>query len=225
VFSVTTPVTILDYGIGNILSVRRAFESFGAQVQLTGNPDEVLKAQILILPGVGAFADGMQGLKERNLIGAIQTYAQTGRLFMGICLGMQMMMDESEEFGNYQGLGLIPGKVRAIEHTTFEGIPHKIPHIGWNQLRLPRGNDEGWWKNSILEGLTEQDTAYFVHSFTAVPVDGQYRLADAYYGGRLIAAVIRKDNVYGCQFHPEKSGAVGLKIIHNFLELGRIITG
>lgn len=217
----TIPVTILDYGIGNILSVRRAFESFGARVQLTDNPDEVTKAQILVLPGVGAFADGMQGLRDRNLIGAIQEYAETGRFFMGICLGMQMMMDESEEFGNYQGLGLIPGKVKAIEHTTVDGIPHKIPHIGWNHLRLPQGKDYSWWEDSILSGLTEQDTAYFVHSFTAVPADERYRLADTYYGGRLIAAVIRKNNLYGCQFHPEKSGTVGLTIIRNFMELAR----
>ena len=218
----TIPVTILDYGIGNILSVRRAFESFGAQVQLTDKPDEVLKAQILVLPGVGAFADGMQGLRDRNLIKAIQDYAETGRLFMGICLGMQMMMDESEEFGNYQGLGLIHGKVKAIEHTTVEDIPHKIPHIGWNHLRLPRGKDYTWWEDSILKDLTEQDTAYFVHSFTAVPADEQYRLADAYYGGRLIAAAIRRNNIYGCQFHPEKSGKVGLSMIRNFIGLAQV---
>jgi imidazole glycerol-phosphate synthase subunit HisH len=212
-------VTILDYGIGNILSVRRVFESFGTEVFLTDNPDDVLKAKMLVLPGVGAFADGMQGLRDRNLIGAIRQYSTTDLPFMGICLGMQMMMDESEEFGDHEGLSLIPGKVKAVEHSTIEGIPHKIPHIGWNNLCLPEDKDLTWWKDSILTGLTEKDAAYFVHSFTAVPAEERYRLADTFYGGRLIAAAVRKNNLYGCQFHPEKSGSVGLTIIKNFIEL------
>jgi glutamine amidotransferase len=217
----TLKATILDYGIGNILSVKRAFESFGVEAILTDNPHDVLRATMLVLPGVGAFADGMRGLSERNLIEAIQQYAEQQGLFLGICLGMQMMMDESEEFGNHQGLGLIPGKVKAIEGTTVDGIPHKIPHIGWSNLALPESKSPKWWEESILQGLTERDAVYFVHSYTASPADEQYRLADTYYGGRLISAVIRKNNLYGCQFHPEKSGPVGLQIIKNFIELGR----
>jgi glutamine amidotransferase len=214
-------VTILDYGIGNILSVKRAFESFGVEVNLTDQPGDVATASLLVLPGVGAFADGMQGLRERNLIPAIQQYAQTNRPLLGICLGMQMMLDRSEEFGTYEGLGLIPGIVAAIDHTTSAGIPHKIPHIGWNELGFPQGKTAACWEGTILNGLSEKDTVYFVHSFTAVPVAPEYRLADTYYGGRLISAAIRKGNLYGCQFHPEKSGPVGLRIIHNFIQLGK----
>lgn len=212
-------VTIIDYGIGNILSVKRAFEFCGAEVELTDMPDKVACAEYLILPGVGAFADGMKGLRQRKLVDAIHENTSKGHPFMGICLGMQMMLEESEEFGVHKGLGLIPGKVLVIPSTTIEGESHKIPHIGWNELRLPQTKTPDWWCGSILSNSMEGDAAYFVHSFTAVPTCSEHRLADVYYGGRLISAVIRKGNIYGCQFHPEKSGEVGLKIIRAFLQL------
>jgi imidazole glycerol-phosphate synthase subunit HisH len=212
-------VTIIDYGIGNILSVKRAFEYCGAKIILTDSPTEIINADYLVLPGVGAFADGMQGLREQNLIGAIQEYSTKGNPFMGICLGMQMMLDESEEFGNHQGLGLIAGKVVAIDNTTTEGEPHKVPHIGWNELVLPVGKTKTWWKHTMLDATVEREATYFVHSFTAVPKDPECRLADTYYGGRLISAAIKKGNIYGCQFHPEKSGEVGLRMIRNFLTI------
>jgi imidazole glycerol-phosphate synthase subunit HisH len=175
----------------------------------------------LILPGVGAFADGMKGLKDRNLIEAIQEYSKNGRPFLGICLGMQMMMDDGEEFGNHQGLRLIPGKVIAIENTTVDGLQHKVPHIGWNELMRSKWQDSLYWQDSILSGIKENESVYFVHSYTAYPEDEKHRFADVYYGGRRISAVIRKDNLYGCQFHPEKSGNTGLKIIKNFLEIAK----
>lgn len=212
-------VTIIDYGIGNILSVSRAFEYCGADIILSDAAEEIRAADYLVLPGVGAFADGMQGLRERNLIGAIQQYCAQSRPFMGICLGMQMMLDESEEFGRHQGLGLIAGKVAAIEHTTTGGEPHKVPHIGWNRLALPQGKERSWWNETILADTDEGDAAYFVHSFTAIPRDPDCRLADTYYGGRLISAAIRKGYTYGCQFHPEKSGQIGLRMIESFLKL------
>ncbi len=209
-------VTILDYGIGNILSVNRAFEYCGAEVILTDRPEEVIKADMLVLPGVGAFGDGMKGLASRNLIDPIREYAKTNRPFLGICLGMQMMLDESEEFGIHEGLGLIHGRVVKIDDTAVDGYMHKIPHIGWNGLVAPSCAK---WDNTILAGIPADSTVYFVHSFTAVPDNDENRLADAYYGGRLISAVIRQGNIYGCQFHPEKSGKTGLKIIENFLRL------
>lgn len=212
-------VTILDYGIGNILSVSRAFEYCGAEVFLTDSPEDVLSAEMLVLPGVGAFADGMNGLASRNLIAPVKELVKKDRPFMGICLGMQMMMDESEEFGLNEGLGIIHGRVKRIENTTLDGLQHKIPHIGWNGLVLPENRDKSWWDNTILAELTEGSETYFVHSFTAVPDKDESRLADAYYGGRLISAAIREGNIFGCQFHPEKSGHVGLKIIKNFLNL------
>lgn len=212
-------VTILDYGIGNILSVTRAFEYCGAKVMLTDAYSEAVKAERLVLPGVGAFSDGMKGLEAKNLCSAIQEFALKERPFLGICLGMQMMLDESDEFGFYKGLGLIRGRVKKIEETTLEGIPHKIPHIGWNKLMLPEKKANSWWNNTILDGINECDMTYFVHSFTAVPENSENRLADTFYGGRLISAVIHKGYIYGCQFHPEKSGKIGLRIIDRFLSI------
>lgn len=212
-------VTVIDYGIGNLLSVRRAFEYCNAKVFFTSNPNEVINADRLVLPGVGAFADAMKGLKERNLIEAIQSYTTLERPFLGICLGMQMMLSESEEFGRHEGLNFIPGKVVKIPSINAYGQPCKIPHIGWNQLVFPPLQYENMWNASLLEGLSEKSSAYFVHSFTALPDDNKYRWADVVYGGNRFSAVIRKDNLYGCQFHPEKSGPVGLKIVSNFLSL------
>ena len=209
-------VSVIDYGIGNILSVTRAFEHCGAEVRLVHTAEEILDSSFLVLPGVGAFADGMKGLRDRGFIEAIQQYAKIGKPFLGICLGMQMLFDESEEFGHHEGLGLIPGKVAAIPRTDKNGKPHKVPHIGWNGL-IP-GKKKSW-DHTILEGIKEGECVYFVHSFTAQPLSEQHRLADAYYNGRQISAVASSGNIYGCQFHPEKSGTSGLRMIQNFLNL------
>lgn len=210
-------VTVIDYGIGNLFSVMKAFEYCGAEVTLATAPEQIACAERLVLPGVGAFADGMTGLKERGLISSIHDFAANGRPFMGICLGMQMMLDTSEEFGLHQGLGLISGKVVAIPNEGAGGQAHKIPHIGWNRLVKPDGDAE--WDNTILGGISPDATAYFLHSFTAVPTDSHHRLADCDYHGRTLSAVIRSGNLYGCQFHPEKSGPVGLHMLKNFLVL------
>lgn len=209
-------VTVIDYGIGNILSVKRALEHCGAEVIITDSPQMIGEAERLVLPGVGAFADGMNGLRERGLIETIQKFATKGRPFLGICLGMQMMLEFGEEFGRCEGLGLIPGIVTKIPNTGVDGDIHKIPHIGWNTLLLPSETTD--WKNTILNGIELGDAVYFVHSFTAIPTNENNRLADCHYNGRLISAAIKLDNLYGCQFHPEKSGLVGLRIINNFLK-------
>lgn len=213
-------ITLVDYGIGNILSVQRAFEYCGAQVMTTDDPQTIKNADFLVLPGVGAFADGMRGLSERGLTEAILEFVSKERPFLGICLGMQMMLGESEEFGLHEGLGLIPGRVVRIPAQDVHGIRQKIPHIGWNSLVLP-GEKENW-DGTILEGIEMGETVYFVHSFTAVPVNPTNRLADAYYNGQLISAAIQSGYLYGCQFHPEKSGVTGLKIINNFLNFPRV---
>lgn len=212
-------ITLVDYGIGNILSVQRAFEYCGAQVMTTDDPQTIKNADFLVLPGVGAFADGMRGLSERGLNEAILEFVSKERPFLGICLGMQMMMGESEEFGVHEGLGLIPGRVVRIPDQDVHGIRQKIPHIGWNSLVLP--GEKANWKGTILEGIEIGETVYFVHSFTAVPINPTNRLADAYYNGQLISAAIQSGYLYGCQFHPEKSGVTGLKIINNFLNIRR----
>lgn len=212
-------VTVVDYGMGNLLSVARALEYCSAEVLITSDIEPIEHAELLVLPGVGSFPDGMAELHARGLIGPIRAFAGKGRPFLGICLGMQMMLDSSEEFGTHEGLGLIPGKNVAIPQTGTDGKPHKIPHIGWNELALPA--PETVWENTVLSDVDPGDSVYFVHSFTAFPDHSEHRLADCRYNGRVIAAAIRSGMLYGCQFHPEKSGETGLKIIKSFIGLAR----
>jgi glutamine amidotransferase len=213
-----TVVTLIDYGRGNLFSVRQALEKCGAAVTLTSSHADIAAATHLVLPGVGAFADGMQGLRELGLIEPIRAYAASNRPFLGICLGMQMMLDLGLEFGSHQGLGLIPGTVSKIQDTDSEGRPQKIPHIGWSRL-VPGDSDREKWQSSILAGVGQEDTVYFVHSFEARPENPASALAYCNFGGRRICAVIRSGHVYGCQFHPEKSGSTGLRILRNFVAL------
>lgn len=208
-------VSIVDYGIGNLLSVKRAFENQGADVSFASTPKDIQNAEKIVLPGVGAFKDGMAELRKRDLIESIQNYCIENRPFLGICLGMQMMLEKSEEFGVSQGLGIIPGRVVRIEDTEVDGTFQKVPHVGWNELHYNMKET----KNTILKEIPEEEKMYFVHSYTVKPQEESYRLADTYYGGRRLSAVIQKGNCYGTQFHPEKSGVYGLKIIRNFLEL------
>lgn len=210
-------VTIVDYGMGNLLSVAKALEHCGADVRVSNKYDHIRNADLLILPGVGAFANAMLELKLQNLDTAIKEFALTERPFLGICLGMQLMFERSEEFGSHQGIGLLPGSVVAIERTDVEGNQHKIPHIGWAAISPPVTPNH--WQDSILKNTAVNAEFYFVHSYTAVPAVMEHRLADTYYGGRLISATVKSGNLYGCQFHPEKSGKEGLKIIKSFLAL------
>ncbi|MDF2500960.1 MAG: hisH [Anaerosporomusa subterranea] len=210
-------VTIIDYGLGNLLSIQRAFEYCGAEVNITQNSCDILTADRLVLPGVGAYQDGMIGLKQHNLIQAIQQFVSTGKPFLGICLGMQLMMDSSEEFGYCDGLGLIKGPVKAIPDTGVDGQPHKIPHIGWKALQ--HAEKDQAWENTILSGLRENEFVYFVHSYVSIPIRDENRLADCFYNGQRLCAVIREGNAYGCQYHPEKSGPVGISILKNWLQI------
>lgn len=210
-------VTVIDYGVGNLLSVIRAFESCGAKVLVTDRGETAVKADRLVLPGVGAFSDGMRRLLELGLVDPIVDFVSGGRPFLGICLGMQMMMDFSEEFGITKGLGIVSGKVVRIPSMGCQGLTHKIPHIGWNSLL--KSEESVKWQGTILRNIGVGAEVYFIHSFTAFPNVQQHRLADARYDGCLISAAIRNGNAYGCQFHPEKSGKIGLQIISNFLSL------
>jgi len=211
----TAEITVIDYGVGNLLSVSRGLEHCGAKVNMSSDPDFILKAKKVILPGVGAFPNGMRALIELGLDLAIKEVVKIGVPLLGICLGMQLLLDESEEFGLTKGLGVIPGKVIPIPNKTVNGESQKIPHIGWNSL-VNSGED---WQKTILQETCAGDAAYFVHSFMASPEKSEDRLADALYGGHKISAVIAKGNTTGCQFHPEKSGEVGLKILRNFINL------
>ena len=211
----TPEITIIDYGVGNLLSVSRGLEHCGAKVNMSSDPDFILKSKKVILPGVGAFPNGMRALIELGLDRVIMEVVKNEVPLLGICLGMQLLLDESEEFGLTKGLGVIPGKVVPIPNNSVDGEIQKIPHIGWNSL-VNFGED---WQNTILQETREGDAAYFVHSFMASPHKSENRIADVLYGGHKISAVIAKGNTTGCQFHPEKSGEVGLKILRNFVKL------
>lgn len=204
--------TIIDYDLGNLHSVIKALKHSGADVTVTSDPKTLPQAERLVLPGVGAFGDGMASLKKHGLDEAIHRYFETGRPFLGICLGMQMLLTESEEFGRHQGLGAIPGRV--VEIAREPGI--KVPQVGWNAI-TPRPG--GSFAGSILESVQPGAMVYFVHSFTAVPDREEDRLADASYGSTRISAAVQRGSIIGTQFHPEKSGEVGLGIVRRFLQL------
>lgn len=210
-------VVVVDYGVGNLLSVTRALEIRGASVTVTSDPCIVLGADRLVLPGVGAFADGMAELEMRDLVRPIREFAAGGKPLLGICLGMQLLFSESEEFGLHKGLDLIAGRVVAIPNLGSGGAWRKTPHIGWNELRLPPGRLD--WEGTLLSGLAEGSAVYFVHSFAAVPADSAVRLADCDHEGYAVSAAVQKERICGCQFHPEKSGPAGLSVIDNFLSM------
>ncbi len=210
-------VTVIDYGMGNLLSVANAFNWCGAEVRVSDRREHIADADLLVLPGVGAFANAMEQLRISGLDEAIKEYARKERPFLGICLGMQMMLAESNEFGLHKGLGLIEGTVEPIPHEDAEGNAHKIPHIGWAEISSSVEGDS--WAGTILDRTPQGTPFYFVHSFTAFPHSQHNRLADTWYNGCQVSAVIQKGSLYGCQFHPEKSGEKGLELIKTFLAI------
>lgn len=207
-------VAILDYGIGNVKSIANAVESIGAKSFLTRKEEEILNADALIFPGVGAFAKGMSNLMEYGLSDLIYKFTKTGKPFLGICLGMQMLLEESEEFGSTKGLGLIKGKV--IRLPLPENSHAKLPHISWNGIIKPAENR---WNSTILSGTSDRSDVYFVHTFVAAPTELSDVLAITEYGGIRFCSAVHKKNIYGMQFHPEKSGPVGLNILSKFISL------
>lgn len=211
-------VMVIDYGIGNLLNVVRALEHCGASAQVIDRADKATELpDRLVLPGVGAFADGMKEVVGRGFDDLVRRHVQTGRPFLGICVGAQMLFDVGEEFGEHAGLGLIPGRVQPVSAVDSAGRPHRIPHIGWSALQRPPGRVS--WEGGILARLEPGEPVYFVHSFAPVPQYEEHRLADTHYGGVRICAAVARDNIHGCQFHPERSAAHGLGILASFLEL------
>jgi len=201
-----TTVALIDYGIGNLRSVEKALQAVGASTCLTEDPAVILSADKVVLPGVGAFGDGMAGLVQRSLVEVVLEVAQRGTPLLGICVGMQLLFETSEELGEHAGLGLLPGRVKR-----FAGSGLKVPQTGWNQLQFK--------PSRLLEGLEPGCYAYFNHSYYCAPADPADILASTEYG-LPYASVVGRGRLYGMQFHPEKSQAVGLQMLRNFVEGG-----
>ncbi len=205
-------IAIVDYGVGNLFSLSSSLRAIGADILITSDAQKIRDAQKVILPGVGAFSDAAQKLRRDGLDQVVLEQAQAGKPLMGICLGMQMLLERSLEYGEHRGLGLIPGDVVPMAPVLPAG--YKVPHIGWNALQFPKDKPV----SPLFRYIKEGDCVYFVHSFYGTNC-AENTIATAEYGAQLTAAVAR-DNVFGCQFHPEKSGPVGLNILRAFCEMG-----
>ena len=211
-------VTLIDYGMCNMLSVARAFEYCGAEVDITEDHAVALKAEKLVVPGVGAFRDSIREVEARGFGDAIRRFTETSRPFLGICVGMQMLFETSEEFGDHAGLGVLAGRVLAIPRLNTDGVVQRIPHIGWNHLVSPETRRS--WHGSFLDEFEGANPAfYFVHSFAVMPDDPAIRLADTVYGGHRICAAIQRGNIVATQFHPERSGELGLTLVRHFVSM------
>jgi imidazole glycerol-phosphate synthase subunit HisH len=201
-------IAVIDYGMGNLRSVQKAFETVGAQVVVTRDPKTILGASSAVLPGVGAFKDCMDNLREYGLLEVVHQFIKTGKPFLGICLGLQVLFSESEEFGNVPGLGVIPGKTLRFNFSDHAGEKLKIPHMGWNSVHLKN-------ESPLFKGIPDASWFYFVHSYYVAPEDSLSVCATADYGSEFVCG-IHHDNVHAFQFHPEKSQALGLKLLKNF---------
>lgn len=202
-------IAIVDYKMGNLASVKNAFLKVGADAHIVQDPESLNKYDRLVLPGVGAFGDAVTHLSKSGLDKAIVEFAKSGKYIFGICLGMQLLFEKSEEFGLHRGLGLIPGRVAAFDKTKFLH-PLKVPHVGWNELFVQKNSP-------LFEGLPRAFYLYFVHSYHAV-CDDEYAIGKTIYGYEFVSAV-QKENIFGLQPHPEKSHDNGLGILKNFVEL------
>jgi len=201
-------IAIIDYGVGNLRSVQKGFESVGSRAELITRPEQVAHADKLILPGVGAFGDGMEGLRKAEMTHAVVEFIRTGKPFLGICLGLQLLFERGFEDGLQAGLGVLAGDV--VRFRVPAGV--KVPHMGWNQLRFPK-------PCKLFDGLESGCHVYFVHSYFAAPADPGLVAAYTEYGGSEFCAAAAEDNVFAVQFHPEKSQAAGLAMLRNFARL------
>ena len=201
-------IAIIDYGMGNLRSVQKAIEKVGSEAIITSDAQQIAAASKVILPGVGAFRDAIKALHQQDLVGPIKEATQSGKPFLGICLGLQLLFERSFEYGDYEGLGVIPGVVRKFD------VPQdlKVPHMGWNQLIATQS------EHPLLSGLESTAWFYFVHSYYVDPADSSWSAAETDYGGRFVS-MVAKGNVYATQFHPEKSQAAGLQLLKNFVNL------
>lgn len=209
-------VSIIDFGRSNLLSVRRAVEKLGYEACLARCGKQVREAEVLILPGVGAFADAMAALGTGDILAPLEDKVRNGVPLLGICLGMHLLFESGSEYGFHRGLGLIPGRVERIPECSTGGGRLPVPHIGWEGLLVPDGQQAAFGP-TLLRGIQPGEEVYFLHSYAARPENKEHILAECTYGGHRLCAAVGKDNVYGTQFHPEKSGPVGLRILDAFL--------
>lgn len=203
-------ISIVDYGVGNLFSLSSSLKSIGADTVVTSDKQKILDSSAIILPGVGAFSDAQEKLKQSGLFELIIDEAKKGKKLLGICLGMQMLFEKSFEYGEFDGLGLIKGNIVPLEGKILPEL--KIPHIGWNSLEFKNG------KSDLFKYINNGDFVYFVHSYYAADCEENVIATSEY--GIVVTASVQKDNIYGCQFHPEKSGDVGLNILKAFCEMG-----
>ena len=208
-------IGIVDYSLGNLYNIERSLKYLGYTVKFIQQSKDLENIDGLILPGVGSFSVGMQNLKKSNLDQGIQNFVKSGKPLLGICLGMQILASSSEEFGQHQGLNLIPGKVSHIGDTNSDDSPRKVPSIGWKNINVKQSTNT--FNNAL--SLHENQSVYFVHSFHFLPEDEGHLIASYDYGDTKISAAVQKDNIIGYQFHPEKSGQNGLKILESFLNI------
>jgi glutamine amidotransferase len=202
-------IAIVDYGMANLRSVQKAFAQVGAEASIISRPEEIARVDRLVLPGVGAFKDAIATLREKSLAEAITEHIARGKLFLGICLGLQLLFDVGYEDGEHRGLGIVAGKCVRFDVDTKMGL--KVPHMGWNQLE-PRSN------SPLLKGLAPGSNVYFVHAFHVVPADSRVIATETEYGSRFVSSIWR-ENIMATQFHPEKSQKVGLRILENFADM------
>lgn len=208
-------ILLVDYGLGNLFNIQAAFASLGANVTISSRGEDIARAKRIIVPGVGAYADGMKGLHERSLIEPLRDFAKSGRPMLGICLGMQLLLSQSEEWGHHDGLDIVKGRVVRLRDP-LPGVSFKVPHIGWNTMTVTR-------REAILGGVTEklEDELfmYFIHSYYVVLDDDRASLATTDYGRDRFCSAFQAGKIVGFQAHPERSGAAGLQVFRNFLAL------
>jgi len=204
-------VAIIDYKMSNLFSVQAACENVGLSSIITSDKDEILDAKVAILPGVGAFGEAMKFLCDSKLDDTIYQFADSGKPFVGICLGLQLLFESSVEFGNYSGLGLVKGKVRKFQFHSNNSVKYPVPQIGWNKIKRMDAS----WEDSLLFNNTNDDFMYFIHSYFVEPDDESIILSKTIYGNTEYCSSIKQNNIFACQFHPEKSGEIGLNIYKN----------
>jgi glutamine amidotransferase len=215
-----TKAAIVDFGLGNLFSVRQACEHAGMNASITPDADEIANADLVILPGVGAYKDAMDTLRDLGLVSVLRDYAESGKPLIGICLGLQLMMSRSHEFGTHEGLDLIKGDVvRFQPHDLPNERRLKVPQVGWNTIQ-PLHQD---WPGTYLEGLEPDTHMYFVHSYYVVPEEEAVILSTSTYGDTQFCSSVQRGNVFACQFHPERSGREGLRMYANFARLAESV--